>query len=133
MGSWTSEDERLIISCHYQADRVHGLRSPCFSPCRPSSLSLHMEARPQRKVFLVLVFRSLQGLTLMNLGGPGIRVLPTWVPKVCKCCLHWALWIPRRRMGRACKSGLSPSGSAIVSVESLTRYLFLAFPVGPKY
>ena len=26
---------------------------------------------------------------------PGIQIIPTLGPKACKCCLHWAIWIPR--------------------------------------
>ena len=25
------------------------------------------------------------------------QVVPTLGPNVCKCCLHWAIWIPRLR------------------------------------
>ena len=26
---------------------------------------------------------------------PSIQIIPTLGPKVCKCCLYWAIWIPR--------------------------------------
>ena len=26
---------------------------------------------------------------------PSIQMIPTWGPKVCKYCLHWAIWVPR--------------------------------------
>ena len=28
---------------------------------------------------------------------PSIQIIPTLGPKVCKYCLHWAIWIPRDR------------------------------------
>ena len=30
-----------------------------------------------------------------NPRDPSLQIIPTLGPKVCKCYLHWAIWIPR--------------------------------------
>ena len=33
----------------------------------------------------------------MGFRDPSIQIISMLGPKVFKCCLHWVIWIPRRR------------------------------------